>query len=115
MKISYNWLREYLDFDFTPEQLSEILTSTGLEVEGWETYESIKGGLQGIVVGHVLEHTKLDQPGKTISLNTVDVGTGTPLQIICGASRCFRDWRTQNLRTLEPRHDLRRRRAQFGH
>jgi phenylalanyl-tRNA synthetase beta chain len=86
MKISYNWLREYLDFDFTPEQLSEILTSTGLEVEGWETYESIKGGLQGIVVGHVLEHTKLDQPGKTISLNTVDVGTKTHLQVICGAS-----------------------------
>jgi phenylalanyl-tRNA synthetase beta chain len=86
MKISYNWLRDYLDFDFTPEQLAEILTSTGLEVEGWETYESIKGGLKGIVVGEVIEHTKLDQPGKTISLNQVNVGREQPLQIICGAS-----------------------------
>lgn len=86
MKISYNWLREYLDFDYTPEQLSEILTSTGLEVEGWEAYESIKGGLKGIVVGEVMEHTKLDQPGKTISLNQVHVGEGRMLQVICGAS-----------------------------
>jgi phenylalanyl-tRNA synthetase beta chain len=86
MKISYNWLKEYLDIDYTPEQLGEVLTSTGLEVEGLETYESIRGGLKGIVVGHVTAHTKLDQPGKTISLNTVDIGTELPLQVICGAS-----------------------------
>ncbi len=86
MKISYNWLRDYLDFDYSPEQLAEILTSTGLEVEGLETYESIKGGLKGIVVGEVVDHTKLDQPGKTISLNQVHVGAEQPLQIICGAA-----------------------------
>jgi phenylalanyl-tRNA synthetase beta chain len=86
MKISYNWLREYLDFEMATEQLSEVLTSTGLEVEGYETFETIKGGLKGIVCGQVIDHAKLDQPGKTISLNIVNIGANEPLQIICGAA-----------------------------
>lgn len=84
MKISYNWLKEYLDFDYTPEQLKAILVDLGLEVEGLETFETVRGGLKGIVVGEVLtcgRHPNADK----LSVTTVDVGTGTPLAIVCGA------------------------------
>ena len=54
MKVSYNWLRQYLDIDLPPQQVSEILTNTGLEVEGVEQVQSVKGGLEGVVIGEVL-------------------------------------------------------------
>ncbi|MCB0563475.1 MAG: phenylalanine--tRNA ligase subunit beta [Phaeodactylibacter sp.] len=85
MKVSLNWLKEYLDISLSPEVISEILTDIGLEVEGVEQVETIKGGLEGVVVGKVLEcgrHPNADR----LSLTKVDVGNGEgPLQIICGA------------------------------
>ncbi len=84
MKISYNWLKEYLDFDLKPETLSELLTNCGLEVEGMENFESVKGGLKGIVVGEVKTCVKHPNAVK-LSLTTVDIGQGDPLPIVCGA------------------------------
>ena len=84
MKISYNWLKDYLKFDIEPDQLSVILTSIGLEVDGMEKWESVKGGLKGVVVGEVLtceKHSDSDH----LSVTTVDIGTGDPLSIVCGA------------------------------
>lgn len=84
MKLSYNKLREHINIDFTPEQASEILTQTGLEVEGVEQTESIKGGLKGIVIGKVLtkeKHTGADK----LSVTTVDIGNNVILPIVCGA------------------------------
>ncbi len=84
MKISYNWLREYLDFDAGVEELSTILTGLGLEVEGVEEWESISGGMQGVVIGRVLtceRHPDADR----LSITTVDAGGPEPLQIVCGA------------------------------
>lgn len=84
MKISYNWLRDYLDIDIDPGKLSAILTAIGLEVEAVEEWESVKGGLEGIVVGEVLTCKK--HPGADkLTVTTVDTGTGGPLQIVCGA------------------------------
>jgi len=85
MKISYNWLKSYLDFDLNPEVVAHYLTSCGLEVEGIETFESIKGGLKGLVVGKVLtceNHPDSDH----LHLTTVDIGENFPLNIVCGAS-----------------------------
>ncbi len=84
MKISYNWLKEYIALDMPVEQLSDILTEIGLEVEGVETVESVKGSLQGLVVGFVKECGKHPNADK-LSLTKVDVGTGEDLQIVCGA------------------------------
>ncbi len=84
MKISYNWLREYLDFDSGPDELSSVLTSLGLEVEGMEEWVSVKGGMKGVVVGRVLtceRHPDADR----LSVTTVDVGGTEPLNIVCGA------------------------------
>ncbi|HRW27198.1 MAG TPA: phenylalanine--tRNA ligase subunit beta [Bacteroidales bacterium] len=84
MKISYNWLREYLDFDAGPEELSVILTSLGLEVEGMEEWVSVRGGMKGVVVGKVLiceKHPDADR----LSVTTVDAGGTDPLHIVCGA------------------------------
>jgi phenylalanyl-tRNA synthetase beta chain len=84
MKISYNWLKSYLDFDLTPEVVADYLTSCGLEVEGIEEFESVKGGLKGLVIGHVLTcetHPDSDH----LHLTTVDVGGDRPLNIVCGA------------------------------
>lgn len=84
MKISNNWLQEYIKTDLKPKKIAEYLTDTGLEVEGIESFESIKGSLQGIVVGKVMsceKHPNADRLSKT----TVDVGTGTLLDIVCGA------------------------------
>ena len=84
MKISYNWLKHYLDINLTPSKLSEILTNIGLEVESMEEYNPIKGGLEGFVVGEVL--TCVNHPNaKRLSLTTVDVGENTVLDIVCGA------------------------------
>ncbi len=85
MKISYNWLKQYLSFNLTPEVTADYLTSCGLEVEGIEGYESIKGGLRGLVVGEVLtceSHPDSDH----LHITTVNVGTDQPLNIVCGAA-----------------------------
>lgn len=84
MTVSYKWLREYIDCDLTPAQIAEILTSIGLEVERFEKEESVRGGLEGVVVGKVLtcgKHPDADR----LSITTVDVGGEEPLQIVCGA------------------------------
>ncbi|MDB4289557.1 phenylalanine--tRNA ligase subunit beta [Flavobacteriaceae bacterium] len=84
MKISYNWLKQFIKIDWTAEKTSELLTDLGLEVEGLETFQSVKGGLQGIVVGHVLtceQHPNADR----LRITTVDVGAKEPLEIVCGA------------------------------
>ncbi len=85
MNISYNWLKEYLNFNLSPEEVSAALTSIGLETDGVEKVETIKGGLEGLVVGKVLtcvEHPDSDH----LHITTVDLGDGTPTQIVCGAA-----------------------------
>ena len=84
MKISYNWLKSYLDFDLGVEELSEILTDIGLEVEGILPWESIKGGLNGLIVGHVLSAEKHPNADK-LKVTKVDLGNGEPVDIVCGA------------------------------
>jgi len=84
MTISYNWLSEYLPEIIEPEKLSKILTSIGLEVENLEKFESVKGGLEGLVIGEVLECEKHPNADK-LSVTKVNVGSGEPLQIVCGA------------------------------
>ena len=84
MKISYSWLKQYIDIDIDPNELSILLTDGGLEVEGLEKVESIKGGLKGIKIGKVLTCEKHENADK-LSVTTVDVGTGSPLPIVCGA------------------------------
>ena len=84
MTISYNWLSEYLPEVIEPEKLSHILTSIGLEVESLEKYESVKGGLQGLVIGEVLaceQHPNADK----LKVTKVNIGADEPLQIVCGA------------------------------
>ena len=90
MKISYNWLNEYLNLDFSIDELSDLLTDIGLEVEGVENIQSIKGGLEGVVVGKVL--TKVKHPNADrLNLTTVDIGSKDPLQIVCGAPNVDKD------------------------
>ncbi|MEQ9426283.1 MAG: phenylalanine--tRNA ligase subunit beta [Cyclobacteriaceae bacterium] len=84
MKISYNWLKQFIDVDLPVEEVGDILTKTGLEVEGIEKFESIKGGLEGLIVGEVLTCVRHPDADK-LSLTTVDLGNGTPSQIVCGA------------------------------
>ncbi len=84
MKISYNWLKDYIDIDLDPEKVATILTNTGLEVEKYEKIETIKGGLNGVVIGEVKTCAK--HPGADkLSVTTVDVGGGNILPIVCGA------------------------------
>ena len=85
MKISYNWLKQFIKTDWTSEETATLLTDLGLEVEGVEKFQSVKGGLEGIVVGHVLtcvQHPNADR----LKVTTVDIGTGIPVQIVCGAA-----------------------------
>ncbi|MBE0674773.1 MAG: phenylalanine--tRNA ligase subunit beta [Bacteroidales bacterium] len=84
MKISYNWLKEYLNFSVNPDELSEILTNLGLEVESMEVWESLPGGLRGVVIGKVLTCFKHPDADK-LTVTTVDTGGPEPLQIVCGA------------------------------
>lgn len=84
MKISHSWLTQYLNINKSPEELSTILTSIGLEVESLEVNEAIKGGLAGVVVGEVLTCAKHPDADK-LSVTTVNVGSGEPLHIVCGA------------------------------
>jgi phenylalanyl-tRNA synthetase beta chain len=85
MNISYNWLKDYLNFDLTPEQVAAALTSIGLETGGVEEVQTIKGGLEGLVIGKVL--TCVDHPNSDhLHITTVDLGNGEPVQIVCGAA-----------------------------
>ena len=84
MKISYNWLKRYINVNLAPEELASILTSIGLEVEAMEEAEDIPGGLAGVIVGSVLECSKHPDADK-LSLTKVDTGQGELLQIVCGA------------------------------
>lgn len=84
MNISYKWLKEYVDFDLSPEEVCAALTSTGLEVDALEEVQTIKGGLKGLYVGKVLtceQHPNSDH----LHITTVDLGKGEPQQIVCGA------------------------------
>ncbi|MBF8150855.1 phenylalanine--tRNA ligase subunit beta [Winogradskyella sp. F6397] len=84
MKISYNWLKQFIKTDWDAEKTGELLTDLGLEIEGIEAYESVKGGLKGIVVGEVLtceQHSNADR----LKVTTVNIGADAPLQIVCGA------------------------------
>ncbi|MDX1759588.1 MAG: phenylalanine--tRNA ligase subunit beta [Arenibacter algicola] len=84
MKISYNWLKQFLKIDWDSNRTAELLTDLGLEVEGISPFESVKGGLRGIVVGEVLTCVKHPNADK-LKLTTVNIGLEAPLQIVCGA------------------------------
>ena len=84
MKISYNWIKDYLKIDLEPSKVAEILTDIGLEIEGMEEWVSVKGGLEGVVIGEVLTCKKHPDADK-LSVTTVDTGGPHPLQIVCGA------------------------------
>ena len=85
MNISYNWLKEYVDFNLTPDEVAAALTSVGLETGGVEEVQSIKGGLEGLVVGEVL--TCIPHPNSDhMHVTTVNLGQGEPVQIVCGAA-----------------------------
>lgn len=85
MKISYSWLKQYIDIPESAEDIGKVLTATGLEVESVEPFETVKGGLKGLVIGEVLTCSKHPNADK-LSLTTVDVGGERPLHIVCGAS-----------------------------
>lgn len=84
MKISYNWIKDYFKTDLEPEKVAGILTGIGLEIEGMEEWVSLKGGLQGVVIGEVLTCKKHPDADK-LSVTTVNIGGEQPLQIVCGA------------------------------
>jgi phenylalanyl-tRNA synthetase beta chain len=84
MKISYNWLKDYLPIDIEPRTLGTILTGIGLEIEAVEEWESLKGGLKGVVIGEVLTCKKHPDADK-LSVTTVNIGLPQPLHIVCGA------------------------------
>ncbi len=87
MNISFSWLKNYVDTSLTAEQVATLLTDIGLEVEGFEKIETVRGGLAGVVVGEVL--TCIDHPDSDhLHITTVDVGGEAPLQIVCGAANC---------------------------
>ena len=85
MKISYNWLKQFLKIDLPSSEVSEILTDLGLEVEIIETFQSVKGGLEGVVVGHVLTCEKHPDADR-LKITTVDIGDAKIVQIVCGAT-----------------------------
>src|SRR5690625_7581237 len=86
MKISYNWIKQFLSIDWPAEKTGEVLTDLGLEVEGLESFISIPGGLKGVVVGEVLtckQHPNADR----LKLTEVSIGEDKPLQIVCEIGR----------------------------
>ena len=85
MKISYNWLKQFIKIDLKSEETAILLTDLGLEVEVVEKYQSVRGGLEGVIVGHVLTCEKHPDADR-LSITTVDLGDGTPVQIVCGAN-----------------------------
>ncbi len=90
MKISYTWLKDFIEVDWPAEKTGKLLTDLGLEIEGIENFESIKGGLQGVVVGRVVtceKHANADR----LKVTTVDIGEEKPVQIVCGAPNIAAD------------------------
>jgi phenylalanyl-tRNA synthetase beta chain len=85
MRISYNWLKQFIKIDLKSEETSAILTDLGLEVEVVEKYQSVRGGLEGVVVGHVLSCEKHPDADR-LKVTKVDLGDGAPVQIVCGAA-----------------------------
>jgi phenylalanyl-tRNA synthetase beta chain len=85
MKISYNWLKTLVNFNTTVSETASLLTGTGLEVESVESFETVRGGLKGLVVGQILECSKHPDADR-LSLTKVDIGEAEPLSIVCGAS-----------------------------
>jgi phenylalanyl-tRNA synthetase beta chain len=85
MTISYNWLKEYIDIPESPEEIGKVLTNTGLEVESVKAFETVKGGLKGLVIGEVLTCGKHPNADK-LSVTTVDIGAEKPATIVCGAA-----------------------------
>lgn len=85
MKISYNWLKQFIKIDLQSEDTASLLTDLGLEVEVVSNYQTVRGGLEGVVVGHVLSCEKHPDADR-LSITTVDLGGETPVQIVCGAS-----------------------------
>ena len=84
MKISYNWIKQFITLDWKSEETAALLTDLGLEVEIVSPFQTIKGGLEGIVVGHVLtcdKHPNADR----LNVTTVNIGDEQPVQIVCGA------------------------------
>ncbi len=84
MKVSYNWLKQFIKISKSPEETGELLTDLGLEVEGIQSFQSVKGGLKGIVIGEVIsceQHSNADR----LKVTRVDIGNGEPVQIVCGA------------------------------
>lgn len=84
MNVSYNWLKDYVDFDLSPQEMVDALTSIGLEIDGLEEVQTVKGGLEGLVIGEVLtctEHPNSDH----LHVTTMNLGNGEPQQIVCGA------------------------------
>ena len=79
MKVSYHWLKNYLDFDLTPKEVSEILTDTGLEIEGLEKIEEVQGGLKGLIIGQVKSCSKHPDADR-LKVAQVDIGTSLCLQ-----------------------------------
>ncbi|MDT0557646.1 phenylalanine--tRNA ligase subunit beta [Ichthyenterobacterium sp. W332] len=84
MKISYNWLKQFIKTDWSPEKTGELLTDLGLEIEGIEPFQSVKGGLEGIVVGEVITCSKHPNADK-LKITSVNIGEKEPVQIVCGA------------------------------
>jgi len=84
MKISYNWLKQFIKIDWNAEKTGELLTDLGLEIEGIDAYQSVKGGLEGVIIGEVLtceQHPNADR----LKVTTVNIGAKEPLHIVCGA------------------------------
>ena len=98
MKISYNWLKQFIEIDLPIEDISNLLTDIGLEVEQFEKYESIKGGLKGVLVGEIVECEKHPNADR-LKLTKVDVGSGNLLSIVCGAPNVMQG-QTVQLRQL---------------
>jgi phenylalanyl-tRNA synthetase beta chain len=84
MKISYNWLKEYLNLDMTAEKTADLLTDIGLEVESIDLHEEVRGGLKGVVIGEVIQKRKHPNADR-LALAVVDIGLENPLNIVCGA------------------------------
>ncbi len=84
MKISLKWLKEYIQITESPEEIAHLLTMSGLEVEGMEQIEPVKGGLQGVVIGEVMACSKHPNADK-LSVTKVDIGQGRTVPIVCGA------------------------------
>ncbi len=84
MKISYNWLKDYLKIDIEADKVAQVLTDIGLEVESYQSFQNIKGGLEGLIVGYVEEKWKHPDADR-LNLTKVNLGNGEPVQIVCGA------------------------------